>query len=121
MGFLNALFTIADPGDEIVLPIPYYFNHEMAVRMLNCVPVCVATDRYFQVDTEIIEAAITPRTAAVVTISPNNPSGAIYPEGVLREVNKLCQEYGIYHISDCLLYTSPSPRDRTRSRMPSSA
>ena len=100
MGFLNAIFTIADPGDEIILPIPYYFNHEMAVRMLNCVPVCVATDRYFQVDPEIIEAAITPRTAAVVTISPNNPSGAVYPEGVLRTVNKLCQEYGIYHISD---------------------
>ncbi len=36
MGFLNALFAITDPGDEVILPLPYYFNQEMAVRMLNC-------------------------------------------------------------------------------------
>ena len=100
MGFLNALFAIADPGAEIILPIPYYFNHEMAIRMLNCQPVCVPTDENFQVDPEAIAAAITPRTVAVVTISPNNPSGAVYPEEALRAVNELCRERGIYHVSD---------------------
>ena len=100
MGFLNALFGITDPGAEVILPTPYYFNHEMAVRMLNCVPVCVPTNRHFQVDPAAIAAAMTRRTTAVVTISPNNPSGAVYPEEVLRAVNKLCRERGIYHISD---------------------
>ena len=100
MGFLNALFSITDPGAEVILPAPYYFNHEMAVRMLNCVPVCVPTDRYFQVDPAAIAAAMTSQTAAVVTISPNNPSGAVYPEETLRAVNDLCRERGAYHISD---------------------
>ena len=100
MGFLNAMFAIADPSDEIILPAPYYFNHEMAVRMLNCKPVCVATDKNFQIDPDEIASAITNRTAAVVTISPNNPSGAMYSEKSLREVNRLCREHGIYHISD---------------------
>ena len=49
MGFLNALFAITDPGAEVILPTPYYFNHEMAVRMLNCEPVCVDTDQHFQI------------------------------------------------------------------------
>ena len=100
MGFLNAIYAIADPGAEVILPVPYYFNHEMAIRMLDCQPVCVPTDRHFQLDPEAIAAAITPRTAAVVTISPNNPSGAVYPEEALRAINELCRERGIYHISD---------------------
>ena len=100
MGFLNALFAITDPGAEVILPTPYYFNHEMAVRMLNCVPVCIPTDRHFQVDPAVIAAAMSERTAAVVTISPNNPSGAVYPEETLRAINALCRERGIYHISD---------------------
>ncbi len=100
MGFLNALFAIADPGDEVILPLPYYFNQEMAVRMLNCQPVSVATDADFKLQPGAIRAAITPRTRAVVTISPNNPSGAVYGEAELREVNGLCKEAGIYHICD---------------------
>lgn len=100
MGFLNALFAITNPGDEVILPTPYYFNHEMATRMLNCVPICLPTDRQYQVDPDAIAAAITPHTAAVVTISPNNPSGAVYPEQTLRAINELCRERGIYHISD---------------------
>ena len=100
MGFLNALFAITDPGAEVILPSPYYFNHEMAIRMLNCEPVCVATDQHFQIDPDAIAAALTPRTAAVVTVSPNNPSGAVYSEQVLRETSELCRKRGIYHISD---------------------
>jgi len=100
MAFLNALFAIADPGDEIILPLPYYFNQEMAVRMLNCRPVLVPTDADFKIQPQAIRAAITPRTRAVVTISPNNPSGAVYSETDLREVNALCKQAGVYHICD---------------------
>ncbi len=100
MGFLNAVLAITDPGDEVILPTPYYFNQEMALRMLNCVPVLVATDENYQLQVNRIEAAITPRTKAVVTISPNNPTGAVYPEQTLRAVNALCRKRGLYHISD---------------------
>ena len=100
MAFLNVLRAIADPGDEIILPLPYYFNQEMAVCMLNCTPVAVATDADYQLQLDALRAAITEKTRAIVTVSPNNPSGAVYPEAALRAVNQLCKEYGLYHISD---------------------
>lgn len=100
MAFLAALFAITDPGDEVILPIPYYFNQEMALRMLSCVPVLVETDENFHPRLDRIAAALSPRTRAIVTISPNNPSGAVYPERFLRAVNALCRERGIYHITD---------------------
>lgn len=100
MGFLNAVLAIADPGDEVILPSPYYFNQEMALRMLNCVPVPVATDANYQLQLDRIQAAVTARTKAIVTISPNNPSGAVYPAAALRAVNELCRRCGLYHICD---------------------
>jgi aspartate/methionine/tyrosine aminotransferase len=100
MGFMNAVLAIADPGDEIILPTPYYFNHEMAVAIANCKGVLVPTDDRYQLRPEALRAAITPRTRAIVTVSPNNPTGAVYPEGVLRRVNEICREAGIYHVSD---------------------
>lgn len=100
MGFLNALFAVTDPGDEIILPTPYYFNHEMAIRMLNCVPVCVPTDDNYQPRLDTLRAAISPRTRAIVTVSPNNPTGAVYPQATLEAVNRLCREHTLYHICD---------------------
>ena len=100
MGFMNAVLAITDPGDEVILPSPFYFNHEMAVRIAGCQPVIVPNDANHQPDPEQLAAAITPRTRAIVTISPNNPSGAVYPEDTLRAINGLCAKHGIYHISD---------------------
>ena len=100
MGFLNAVLAITDPGDEIILNLPYYFNHEMAIAIADCKAVCVPTDDNYQLQPAAIEAAITERTRAVVTISPNNPTGAVYPKAALRTVNDLCRRQGIYHISD---------------------
>lgn len=100
MAFLNALLAIAEPGDEILLPVPYYFNHEMAITMLGLKPVPVATTRGFRLDLEAIERAITPRTRALVTVSPNNPSGVVYGEDELRAANELCGRRGLYHVSD---------------------
>jgi aspartate/methionine/tyrosine aminotransferase len=100
MAFMNALLAIADPGDEVILQTPYYFNHEMAVTMASCRPVLVATDDQYQLRPEAIAQAITPRTRAVVTVSPNNPTGAVYPEAALREVNRNCADRGVYHIHD---------------------
>jgi aspartate/methionine/tyrosine aminotransferase len=68
--------------------------------MADCRAVCVPTDENYQLQPEAIERAVTRRTRAVVTISPNNPTGAVYPEEALRRVNDLCRRHGIYHISD---------------------
>lgn len=100
MAFMNAILAIADPGDEIILPTPYYFNHEMAIAIANCKAVLVPTDSEYQLRPGALAAAITPRTRAIVTVSPNNPTGAVYPESSLRQVNQICQKAGIYHISD---------------------
>ncbi len=100
MGFMNVVLAIANPGDEIILQSPYYFNHEMAITMANCRPVIVPTDDNYQLLPQAIKQAITDKTRAVVTISPNNPSGVVYPEETLREVNAICRSHNIYHISD---------------------
>jgi aspartate/methionine/tyrosine aminotransferase len=100
MAFVNAVLALTDPGDEIILPLPYYFNHEMAVTMASARPVPVRTTAEYQLDVEAIARAITRRTRAVVTVSPNNPSGAIYPEADLRAVNALCRERGLVHVHD---------------------
>jgi aspartate/methionine/tyrosine aminotransferase len=100
LAFANAILAICDPGDEVILPTPYYFNHEMAITMANCRPVLVPTDAAYQLDLAALRAAITPRTRAIVTVSPNNPTGAVYPAAALRAVNQLCAERGLFHISD---------------------
>ena len=100
MAFFTALLAICDQGDEVVLVKPYFFNHEMAVRIIGCRPVVVAADERYQLDLASIEAAVGPRTRVVVTVSPNNPSGAVYSESDLRAVNALCTDRGLYHISD---------------------
>jgi aspartate/methionine/tyrosine aminotransferase len=100
MAFMNAILAITSPGDEIILNTPYYFNHEMAITMAGCRAVLVATDENYQLRPEAIAQAITPKTRAVVTISPNNPTGVVYPEAALQEVNQICAIHGIYHISD---------------------
>ena len=100
MAFMNAVLAVADPGDEVILQTPYYFNHEMAVRIAGCRPVLVPTDARYQLRPGAIADAITPRTRAVVTVSPNNPTGAVYPEAALRETNALCARRGVYHVHD---------------------
>src|SRR5262249_11423354 len=86
--------------DEVILPVPFYFNHEMAIQMADCTVVRVPTDERYQLDLDAIRAALTPRTRAIVTVSPSNPSGAVFSEASLRAVNTLCAERGIFHLSD---------------------
>src|SRR6187402_3608617 len=100
MAFCHALDAITQPGDEIIVNTPYYFNHEMAIRIAGCVPVCVPTDERYQPRLDLLRAAITSRTRAIVTVTPNNPTGAVYPEATLRAINALCGERGIYHLCD---------------------
>jgi aspartate/methionine/tyrosine aminotransferase len=100
MAFMHAVLAITAPGDEIILNVPFYFNHEMAIQMADCTAVPVATDARYQPRLDALRAAITDRTRAIVTVTPNNPSGAVFSEQALREINTLCRERGLYHIAD---------------------
>jgi len=100
MAFVHAILAITNPGDEVILPVPFYFNHEMAIQMADCTTVPVPTDDRYQMDIDAIRRAITPRTRAIVTVTPNNPTGAVFPEAALRDVNQLCARHGLFHISD---------------------
>ncbi len=100
MAFSSLMVAIADPGDEIILLTPYYFNHEMAIRLANATPVLVSILDNYHPDIERIKRAITHKTRAIVTVSPNNPTGAVYSQEELTCINQLCAQHGIYHISD---------------------
>jgi len=98
MAFSAIAQVLCDPGDEVLLPLPFYFNHAMAIRLAGGVPVPVAAG--LVPDPERLAAAITPRTRAIVTISPSNPSGLVAPPEVLAAINTLCHRHGLLHVSD---------------------
>ena len=100
MAFLNCVLAVSDPGDEFIIPTPFYFNQEMAIKMCGCIPVCVPSREDWSLDVEAIARAITPSTRAIITVSPNNPTGAVYDQATLEAVNRLCEQHGIYHFSD---------------------
>lgn len=98
MAFSAIAQVLCDPGDEVLLPLPFYFNHAMAIRLAGGVPVPVAAG--LVPEPERLAAAITSRTRAIVTISPNNPSGVVTPPAVLAAINGLCERHGLLHVSD---------------------
>ena len=100
LGFYHAIMCICDPGDEVILMSPYFFNHEMAVCMANCRPVLAPTDANYQLQLDVIEACVSEHTRAIVTVSPNNPAGVVYAPGAIAAVNELCARRGLYHLCD---------------------
>ena len=98
MAFAALAQVICDPGSEVILPLPFYFNHAMAVQLAG--GVLVPVDGGPIPDPALLAAAITPRTRAIVTISPSNPSGVVLPRAVLTAINQLCASRGLLHISD---------------------
>jgi aspartate/methionine/tyrosine aminotransferase len=92
----QALLATAAPGDRIVLPAPCYFNHAMALQLLGLEevgwPMAVRGER-FGLDLDRLPAgADGPRTAGVVCVNPNNPTGAVYPADEIRALIGLCRE-----------------------------
>jgi aspartate/methionine/tyrosine aminotransferase len=98
MAFNAVAQVLCDPGDELILPVPYYFNHAMAIQLAGGRP--VAVEAGLIPDPERLAAAITPRTRAIVTVSPNNPSGAVLPPDTLAAINDLCASRGLLHLCD---------------------
>ena len=96
------LKSILDPGDEVIVLMPCFSEYPFYITNHAGRMVAVETDEEFLPDVERIEAAITPRTRAIILNTPNNPTGRIYPERSLRDLESLLarQEYPITVISD---------------------
>ncbi|MFW9991676.1 MAG: pyridoxal phosphate-dependent aminotransferase, partial [Candidatus Odinarchaeota archaeon] len=98
--FFTLLVTTLNLGDEFILPSPVYFNYAMAIQMLGGRVIEVPCDGGFDLDVEAIRSSITPRTKAIVIISPNNPTGKIYSSEKLKEIASTCRDLGILLVSD---------------------
>ena len=109
-GLYLALISMLNPGDEVIIPAPYYVNYTQMVRMCHAVPVIVdnpeETDLTF--DVADIKKAITPKTRAIMINTPSNPSGRIIPKDKIAAIAEMAKKYDLVVISDevykCLIY-----------------
>ena len=99
-GLLLAICTAVNPGDEVVLFDPYFVMYNNLVALAGGVPVLIDTYPDFGIPLDRVAAALTPRTKCVIVNSPNNPTGAVPPEGDLRGLAELCRDRGVLLISD---------------------
>lgn len=95
----NIFQAICNPGDEVIVLRPYWVTFPEGIRLAGGVPVFVDTIDH-QPDVAAIQAAVTPRTKAILINSPNNPTGAVYSREALYEIGKLAVERHLYVISD---------------------
>ena len=98
--FCAAISLLAAPGDEVILPLPWYFNHKMWLDMQGIRTVGLHCGQDMLPDPEAAARLITDRTRAIVLVSPNNPSGAEYPAGLMRAFFDLARSRGIALIVD---------------------
>jgi aspartate/methionine/tyrosine aminotransferase len=100
--FCLALMALAKAGDEAILPLPYYFNHQMWLDMLGvrAVHLGFRPEAAGVPDPEEAAAKITPRTRAILLVTPNNPTGAVYPPGTIRAFYALAKRRGLALVVD---------------------
>ena len=101
-----ALQTLVNPGDEIILPAPFWVSYYELIRMVGAVPVVLdATEAsHFKLTAEQLSAAITPRTKALILNNPSNPTGMVYSREELQAIGRVCVEKDIYVIADEIYY-----------------
>lgn len=98
--YTAAIMTLCAEGDEVILPVPYYFNHRMWHDMAGVVTVPLPTGPDLIPDADEAASRITSRTRAIVLVSPNNPGGAEYPASTLAAFAELCRKNRIALIVD---------------------
>ena len=97
-----ALQAICNPGDEIILPAPYWVTYAEAIRMAGADPVIVETteETGFKMTADMLAAAITPKTKGVILTNPSNPTGMVYDREELTELARVIVEHDLYVMSD---------------------
>ncbi|MCE5285352.1 MAG: pyridoxal phosphate-dependent aminotransferase [Pelosinus sp.] len=99
---VNTFQAICNPGDEVIIPAPYWVSYPEMVKMADAVPVFVPTteESGFKFTAEQIKAALTPKTKAIIINSPSNPTGMIYSQAELAEIADLAVAHGLFIVSD---------------------
>jgi aspartate aminotransferase len=98
----EAFATLLDPGDEVLLPTPYWTTYPEVIALAGGVPVPVMTDERsgYRASAADLEAACTSRTKMLVFVSPSNPTGAVYPPGQVAEIGQWAAERGLWVATD---------------------
>lgn len=99
---MNAFMAILNPGDEVIIPAPYWVSYPEMVKIADGVPIIInaSESQDFKVTAEQLKEAINPRTKAIVINSPSNPTGMIYSEAELRKIAELAVKNDLFVISD---------------------
>ncbi|TCS84178.1 pyridoxal phosphate-dependent aminotransferase [Tepidibacillus fermentans] len=106
LGAKHALYNffqaVCNPGDEVIIPIPYWVSYPEQVKLAEAVPVFVEgnKDNQYKITAEQLEKAITKRTKAFILNSPSNPTGTVYTKEELSEIAEVCKKYDLYVVSD---------------------
>lgn len=98
----NTFMALVEPGDEVIVPAPYWVSYPEQIRLCDGVPVPVPTTTAdgFRVSVEQLEAARTARTKALVFVSPSNPTGAVYSRAETEAIGRWALEHGIWIVTD---------------------
>jgi len=98
----NAFATLLDPGDEVLLVAPFWTTYPEAIQLAGGVPVPVMTDETtgYLVGVDQLEAARTDRTKVLLFVSPSNPSGAVFPPALVREIGRWAASHGLWVVTD---------------------
>jgi len=98
----NVFMALLDPGDEVLIPAPYWVSYPEQVKLAGGVPVAVATTKEtgFRASVELLEQHRTSRTKLLVFVSPSNPTGAVYPADEVAAVGRWAAEHGIWVVTD---------------------
>ncbi len=98
----NAIAAVVDEGDEVLIPTPYWTTYPEPVRLAGGVPVPVTTtiSSGFRASVDDLEAARTPKTKAIIFVSPSNPSGAVYPRDEIEAIGRWAHANGVWVITD---------------------
>jgi aspartate aminotransferase len=107
LAIFNAAEVLIEHGDEVIVPVPFWVSYKDIIEFAGGKPVFVETDEAdnFRVTVQAIEAAITPKTKAIILNSPSNPSGAVMPAEDLYAIVRLAHSRGIYVLLDeCYVY-----------------
>jgi aspartate/methionine/tyrosine aminotransferase len=102
MAFMVAIMAVAKAGDAVLVPCPWYFNHQMTLSMLGieCRPLPVLAQNDYMPDPDMAASLMDDRVKAIVLVSPNNPTGATYPAELIRSFMDLCRKKGRWLVLD---------------------
>ncbi len=98
----NIFQAICNPGDEVIIPSPYWVSYPEMVKMANANPVFVncTEENEFKINTEDLSKVITPKTKAIILNSPSNPAGAVYTKAELEEIAQIAVKHNIFIVTD---------------------